>query len=117
MKWHYQSIVNRNNQVKRLKQIGLIFASLYILASAVASPLVSINKSNSHNSQDQTFSIFIDDDIDAAHDIDLSIDFHSWQFIQYTISFYKYEKISFYNAVDFYTSSIPFYLKVQNLRI
>jgi len=104
--------------LNKFKQISLVFASLFILALATFGQSLNLNKASFQNkNEDQCISAFLVDDLDDDIDTEQVSSFHQLHFIQLPTPFVNLQDQSFTSVAPRSSSPIPFYLKIQNLRI
>jgi hypothetical protein len=104
--------------VNTLKKISLIFASFFIVTLSFADQSINSSKvAFQANNQNHSISVLIDDDLDDAQNIEEISGFHPLYFIQSTIPDVNVQRCSFIAANQFALSSVPSYIKSQNLRI
>jgi len=104
--------------LNRFKQISLVIASLFILALAVSGQSLNLNKASFQNkNQSECISTFLADDLDDDIDTEQISSIHQLHFIQLPSSFANLQVQSFISIAPQGNSQIPFYLKIQNLRI
>jgi len=103
--------------VNKLKQVTLLLASLFIIVAAVASgQSCSSTKTLFQNKNtEQSISIILDDEVDDIDAEQISC-IYQLHFVQMTFRFATLNQ-QFIAVANRSTSPIPFYLKVQNLRI
>ena len=103
--------------MKKLKHVGLAFASLFFVISSVTFGQPNSLKSAFQNRNDQTFSVAFADEVDDLTEVDQSL-VYELDFIS-VLNFTNKNLNSqvFLTLASPDLSLIPFYLHIRNLRI
>jgi hypothetical protein len=102
--------------LNKFKRISLIFASVFIFTLAVSGQAFNLNKASQQKNQGELTATFTDDlDDDVVTEQVSAI--HQLHFIQVLTPFTCVQDRTFNSVVHDSSSQIPFYLKIQNLRI
>jgi len=103
-------------KVNKFKQISLLFASLFILVfSVVGKSFSSARSSIQNNDQDQSISAMLADD--DALDSDPISNPYQLHFIQHAVLLASLQQQPLPLIANIHFTSVPFYLRIQNLRI
>ena len=102
-------------KVKKLKQLSLIFASLFILTSSIYFSKPSASYFQNKN-QDQSISATLLDVVDDVSEADHFLDFQQASFVPVEFCQSKLHA-PVTQCTASLISSIPFYLQINNLRI
>ena len=110
--------IDHSAKVNKFKQISLLFASFFILLfSVVGKPFSSAKSSIQNKDQDQSISAMLVGEVDDALDTDPISNPYQLHFIQHAVPLASLRHQPLPPIANFHFASVPFYLKIQNLRI
>jgi hypothetical protein len=101
--------------LNKLKRVSLVFASFFIFTWAIAGQSFNLDKASQQKNQREFITAF-SDDLDDVDTEEISC-IHQLHFIQLPTPVASLHDRTFTSVVLHSSSQIPFYLKIQNLRI
>jgi hypothetical protein len=103
--------------LNKCKRISLVFASLFIFTLAISSQSFNLDKASQQKNQGELITTFTDDLDDDDLNTEQISSIHQLHFIQLPTPLTCLQDRTFISVAPSSSSQIPFYLKIQNLRI